>query len=111
MGSTLQVTGGNTNNQFCYLNSSTSDKLFHTFASRRTDNKNQIEVIIEKKVSETGSGQAYEIQANQDGQPDGGLHEKTKQRKGRRTDRFETKNSRLRRQNSQITPGFIMANA
>ena len=32
----------NPNNQFCYLNSSTSDKLFHTFASRRTDNKDRI---------------------------------------------------------------------
>ena len=48
----LQVTGGKS--QFCYLNLAASDKLFHTFASRRTDNKDQ---IIEKQVSETGSVQ------------------------------------------------------
>ena len=64
-----------------------------------------------KQVSETGSGQVYEIQANHDGQPDGRLHEETKQRLGSRADRFETKNSRLRRQNARITSGVIMANA
>ena len=46
----------NSHNQFFYLNSSTSDKLFYTFASRRTDNKDQIKFIIEKQVGETGSG-------------------------------------------------------
>ena len=60
-----------------------------------------------KQVSETGSGQVYEIQANHDGQPDGRLHEETKQRLGSRADRFETKNSRLRRQNARITSGVF----
>ena len=31
----------NPETQYCYLNSSTSDKLFNTFASRRTDDKDQ----------------------------------------------------------------------
>ena len=31
----------NLETQYCYLNSSTSDKLFNTFASRRTDDKDQ----------------------------------------------------------------------
>ena len=41
----------NPHNQFCYLNLSQSDKLFHIFASRRTDKKDQIEFVIEKQVS------------------------------------------------------------
>ena len=45
----------NSHNQFFYLNSSTSDKLFYTFASRRADNKDQIKFIIEKQVGEIGS--------------------------------------------------------
>ena len=45
----------NSHNQFFYLNSSTSDKLFYTFASRRADNKDQIKFIIEKQVVEIGS--------------------------------------------------------
>ena len=39
--------------QYCYLNSSTSDKLFDTFTSRRTDQEDKIEFIIEKQVGET----------------------------------------------------------
>ena len=107
----LQVTGAKHHNQFCYLNSSLPDKLFHTFASSRTDNKDQIEFIIEKQFGETGSGQVYELQANEDGKPDGRLHEETNQRGGSRTDRIQTRDSRLRCQNARSTPGFIMANA
>ena len=47
---------------------------------------------------------------NQDGEPDGRLHEETKQRGGSRTDRFQTRSSRIQRQNAETTPGFIMAN-
>ena len=107
----LQVTGAKPHNQFCYLNSSLPDKLFHTFASSRTGNKDQIEFIIEKQFGETGSGQVYELQANEDGKADGRLHEETKQRGGSRTDRIQTRDSRLRCQNARSIPGFIMANA
>ena len=73
----------------------TFDELFHTFVSRGTDNKDQIKFIIEKQVGQIGSGQVYELQANQDGEPDGRLHEETKQRGGSQTDKFQTRNSRL----------------
>ena len=46
----------NPDQQECYLNSSTSDKLFNTFTSRRTDSKEVIEFVIEKQIGETGSG-------------------------------------------------------
>ena len=42
----------NPETRYCYLNSSTSDKLFNTFVSKRTDDSDQIECIIEKKVGE-----------------------------------------------------------
>ena len=57
----------NPETQYCYLNSSTSDKLFNTFVSRRTDDKDQLKFVIEKQVGETGSGQVYELRTNQDG--------------------------------------------
>ena len=46
------------------------------------DNKDKIEFIIEKQVGETGSGQVYKLEVNQDGEPDGRLHEETEQRGG-----------------------------
>ena len=73
----------------------TFDKLFHTFVSRETDNKDQIKFIIKKQVGEKGSSQVYELQVNQDGEPDGRLHKATKQRGGSQTDKFQTRNSRL----------------
>ena len=57
----------NPETQYCYLNSSTSDKLFNTFVSRRTDDKDQLKFVIEKQVGETGSGQLHELRTNQDG--------------------------------------------
>ena len=56
----------NPETQYCYLNSSTSDKLFNTFVSRRTDDKDQLKFVIEKQVRGTGSGQVYELRTNQD---------------------------------------------
>ena len=53
--------------QRCYLNSSTSDKLFDTFISKRTDKKDQIEFVTEKQVGETASEKVYELQTNKDG--------------------------------------------
>ena len=60
----------NLETQYCYLNSSTSDKLFNTFLSKRTENSDQIQFIIEKQVGETDSGQVYELQTNRDAKSD-----------------------------------------
>ena len=60
----------NLETQYCYLNSSTSDKLFNTFLSKRTENSDQIQFIIEKQVGETVSGQVYELQTNRDAKSD-----------------------------------------
>ena len=65
----------NTETQYCYLNSSTSDKLFNTFVSKRTDDSDQIEFIIEKKVGETDSGQVYKLQTKHDGKSDDRFNE------------------------------------
>ena len=59
----------NSETQYCYLNFSTSDKLFNTFVNRRTEDKDQLKFVIEKQVGETGSGQVYELRTNQDGKP------------------------------------------
>ena len=39
--------------QHCYLNSSTSDKLFNAFVSSRTEDKDQLKFVIEKQVGDT----------------------------------------------------------
>ena len=41
----------------------------------------KIKFIIEKQVGETGSGQVYKLDVNQDGKPDGRLHEETAERR------------------------------
>ena len=58
----------NPKTQYCYLNCSTSDKLFNIFVSRRTGDKDQLKFVIEKHVGETGSGQVYKLKTNQDGE-------------------------------------------
>ena len=40
----------NLNEQFCYLNTSPSDKKLNTFKSKRTDNIEKIEFAIQKPV-------------------------------------------------------------
>ena len=57
------------------------------------DSKDKIEFIIEKQVGETGRGQVYKLEVNQDGEPDGRLHEETEQRGGNQTGRFYTRTS------------------
>ena len=66
--------------QYCYLNSSTWDKLLDTFTSRRTEQEDKIEFIIEKQVGETASGQVYELQTNKDGGADDKRTQRTEQR-------------------------------
>ena len=55
----------NPDTQYCYLNSNNSDKLFNTFVSKRTDDKDSINFVIAKQVGETASGQVYELKTNQ----------------------------------------------
>ena len=74
--------------QYCYLNSSTLDKLFDTFTSRRLDQEDKIEFIIEKQVRETASGQLYELQTNKDGGADDKRTQTTEQRGSGRPDRI-----------------------
>ena len=58
----------NPGTQYCYLNSSTSDKVFNTFVSRRTDDADKIKFVLEKQMGETDSGQVYKLKTNQDGE-------------------------------------------
>ena len=55
----------NPKTQYCYLNSNNSDKLFNTFVSKRTDDKDSINFVIAKHVGETASGQVYKLKRNQ----------------------------------------------
>ena len=52
--------------QFCYLDSSTSDKPFNTFRSRRTYNKEVIDFVIEKQVGVTSMGYKYKLETYKD---------------------------------------------
>ena len=100
----------NPETQYCYLNSSMSDKVFNTFMSNRTDDSNQIEFIIEKQVGETDSRQVYELQTKHDGKSDDRVSEIKQQQRGEGTDRLqrESRKSRLQSQLERTTPGFIV---
>ena len=69
----------NPETQYCYLNSSTSDKLFNIFVSKITDDSDHIEFIIEKQVGETDSEQVYEQQTKRDGKLDDRVSESKQQ--------------------------------
>ena len=56
----------NSETQYCYLNVSNSDKLFNTFVSKRTDEKDSINFVIVKQVGETAYGQLYKLKTNRD---------------------------------------------
>ena len=95
--------------QYCYLNSGTLDKLFDMFTSRRTEQEDKIEFIIEKQVGETASGQVCERQTNKDG----GAYDKhtqtTEQRGSGRPDRIQrgVRRARLRKSYTRTKPGFL----
>ena len=65
--------------QLFYLNSSTSDKLFNTFVSKKTDNKEVIEFTIVKQIGVTDLGYQYELKGN-NCESDARLHEDSKKR-------------------------------
>ena len=99
--------------QRCYLNSSTSDKLFDTFISKRTDKKDQIEFVTEKQVGETASGKVYELQTNKDGVSNDRKDETEEQQQCRvssRPDRLQTRGrrARFRKSYSRTKLGFIL---
>ena len=70
--------------QFCYLNTSTSDKMFSTFKSKQTDNIEKAEFLIQKQVGITKAGDRYEIEPKRDGESNG--RHGVKQQKGGGTD-------------------------
>ena len=98
----------NPDQQECYLNSITSDKLFNTFTSRRTDNREVIEFVIEKQIRETGSRKIYELKTNKGGESNDRNDEKEQQRGGG-ADGLQARKSRIRRQYVQTEPRFILA--
>ena len=77
----------NSETQYSYLNSKASDKLFNTFVSKRTNDSDQIEFIMEKQVEETDLGQVNKLQAKRDDKSDDRVSEFEQQRGGR-TDRL-----------------------
>ena len=97
--------------QYCYLNSIMSDKLFNTFTSRRTEQEDKIEFIIEKQVGETASGQVYELQTNKDGGGDDKRTQTTEQRGSGQPDRIQRgrRRARLRKSYTRTKPGFLLA--
>ena len=77
----------NSETQYSYLNSKASDKLFNTFVSKRTNDSDQIEFIMEKQVEETDLGQVNKLQAKRDDKSDDRVSE-FEQERGGRTDRL-----------------------
>ena len=75
--------------QYCYLNSSTLDKLFNSFVSKRTNDNDQIQFITEKQVRETDSGQVYELRAKRYGKSDDRVSGSDQQQQGGGVDRFQ----------------------
>ena len=78
----------NCETQYSYLNSKTSDKLFNTFVSNRTNDSDQIEFIMEKQVGETDSGQVNKLQAKRDDKSDDRVSEFEQRQRGGGTDRL-----------------------
>ena len=78
----------NSETQYSYLNSKTSDKLFNTFMSKRTNDSDQIEFIMEKQVGETDSGQVNKLQAKRDDKSDDRVSEFEQRQRGGGTDRL-----------------------
>ena len=87
----------NPDQQEYYLNSNTSDKLFNTFTSRRTDHKEVIESVIEKQITTAGLGKIYELKMNKDGEANDRNDEKEQQRGGK-ADRLQARKSQIHRQ-------------
>ena len=53
----------NPDEQFCYLNSMTSDKHLKIFRNRQTSNREVTEFVIEEQVGVTSMGYKYKLQA------------------------------------------------
>ena len=97
----------NPETQCCYLNSSTSDKLFNTFVSKRTDDKDSINFIIEKQVGETASGQVYKLKANQDeSNSTDNKDQQLREQQGRGAS--SARNTRLNNCQARLYPGSTM---
>ena len=68
------------------------DKLFNIFVSKRTDDTDQIQFIIEKQIGEIDSGQVYELQNKRDGKSDHRVIENEQQQRGGGTERLQNVN-------------------
>ena len=97
----------NPETQYCYLNANNSDRLFNTFVSKRTDDKDSINFVIVKQVGQTASGQVYELKKNRD-EPNSNDEERQLQnQQGRGVS--STRNARLQFKSMRTIPGFILA--
>ena len=78
--------------------------------SKRTDDTDQIQFIIEKQVGKTESGQVYELKTKRDGTSDDRVSVSEQQQWGGVTDRLqrESGKSRLQIQLERTTPRFIV---
>ena len=98
----------NPETQYCYLNSNNSDKLFNTFVSKRTDDKDSINFVIAKHVGEIASGQVYELKTNQN-EPSSTDEKEHQLRNQQDRGVSSTRNSRLQFKSTRTTPGFLLA--
>ena len=83
----------NLDTQYCYLKANNSDKLFNTFVSNRTDEKDSTNFVIVKKVGETASGQVYELKTNCDESSSNNEERQLRHQQGRGVS--STRNARL----------------
>ena len=75
--------------QYCYLNSSTSNKLFKNFVSKKTDHSDQIDFIIEKQIGEKDSEKVCELQTKLNTKSDDRVIESKQEQRGEGTDIFQ----------------------
>ena len=96
----------NPKTQHCYLNSNNSDKLFNTFVSKRTDDKDSINFIKAKQVEETAPGQVYELKSSAE---PSSTDEKEHQLRNQQGWGVSSKRiARLQFKSTRITPGFLL---
>ena len=84
------------------------DKLFNTFVSKRTDNKDSINFIIEKQVGKAASGQVYELKTNRDeSNSTDNKEQQLRAQQGRGAS--SARSTQLQFKSIRTKPGFILA--
>ena len=97
----------NPETQYCYLNSNNSDKLFNTFVSKRTGDKDSINFVIVKQVGETASDQVCELKTNQN-EPSNTDEKEHQLRNQQGRVVSATRNARRQFKSTCTTPGFLL---